>query len=146
MDKKIRVKDRPNIEEEMHRLFSGFAQMRNRILLHALNIWHPATDVCETDDELWIICELAGVAKENIKIHIEENIMTISGIRVEQKVGEKAVYHNLEINYGPFERNIQLPPRFVGSEPKATFANGFLKIRIPVSDEKPCNEIEVEVT
>ena len=57
MDKKIRVKDRPNIEEEMHRLFSGFAQMRNRILLHALNIWHPATDVCETDDELWIICE-----------------------------------------------------------------------------------------
>ncbi len=124
MDKKIRVKSRSDIEEEMRRLFSGFAQMKHQAILHAINLWHPATDVYETENELCIVCELAGVRKEDIHLHIEEAVITISGVRDEQRAGKKAVFHNLEISYGPFERNIHLPNKFIGSEPRANFING----------------------
>ena len=70
MDKKIHVKGRSDIEDEMRRLFSGFAQMRHRALLHAINLWHPATDVYETEKELCIVCELAGVSKDASIKHI----------------------------------------------------------------------------
>lgn len=145
MEKKIRVKDRSDIEEEMRRLFSGFSQMRHRVLLHAINLWHPATDVYETELELRVVCELAGVTKQNISIHIEDSVMTISGVRLEPKTAEKAVFHNLEINYGPFERNIQLPQKFMGSEPKATFANGILTVKMPISPDNSTLKIDVEV-
>ena len=66
MKKDYKVKDRSGIEDEMRRLFSGFAQMRHGAMLHAVNLWHPPTDVYETDNELVIVCELAGVEKKNI--------------------------------------------------------------------------------
>lgn len=130
----------------MKRLFSGFAQMRNGSLLRAINVWHPPTDVCETKDEFCIICELAGISKDQIRVHIEENVITISGIRQEINIGEKTVFHNLEINYGPFERNIQIPRKFMGSDPSAHYIDGFLTVRIPASpqSEKTATEVKVE--
>ena len=142
---KIRLKDRAQIEEEMHRLFSGFAQLRNRVLLNALNMWHPATDVFETEHEFCIICELAGVDKKDIAMRIDDNVVTITGVRREPKIKERGTFHNLEINYGPFERHIQLPRRFIGSEPKAGFSGGILTIRIPGASQNPPRNIEVEV-
>ncbi len=146
MREKIFAKRNNDIEEEMKRLFSGFAQMRNGSVLRAINVWHPPTDVCETKDEFCIICELAGISKDQIRVHIEENVITISGIRQEISIGEKTVFHNLEINYGPFERNIQIPRKFLGSEPNARYSDGFLTVRIPASlqSEKTATDVKVE--
>jgi len=145
MKEKIYTKRRSDIEEEMRRLFSGFSQMRNGSLLRAINVWHPATDVYETANEFCILCELAGVDKQDIKVHIEDNVITISGIRREPVIGEKAVFHNLEINFGPFERNIQIPRKFLGSEPIAHYSNGFLDVRIPAIEREGEENIDVEV-
>lgn len=145
MREKIFTKRNDDIEKEMKRLFSGFAQMRNGSVLRAINVWHPPTDVCETKDEFCIICEIAGVSRDEIRVHIEDDVITISGLRRELKIGQKTVFHNLEINYGPFERNIQIPRNFVGSEPEAHYSDGFLTVRIPATGEAEKTVIDVEV-
>jgi HSP20 family protein len=145
MREKIYAKRSNEIEAEMKRLFSNFSQMRNAGILRAINIWHPPTDVCETEMEFCIVCELAGVRKEDIRIHIEDNIITIAGARTQKGSVEKTVFHNLEINYGPFERNIQLPRKFIGSEPKATYNDGFLKVTIPARVLQETVEIDVKI-
>ncbi|HHS49541.1 MAG TPA: Hsp20/alpha crystallin family protein [candidate division Zixibacteria bacterium] len=132
-------------DEEMRRLYSEFSQMKNRVMLNALNVWHPQTDVCETEDELIITCELAGVRKEDIKIQIDDNILTISGTRKERKPLSKAVFHNLEINYGQFERSIRFPNRFMGADPNANFKEGILCIKIPATPPEKRRKIDVEV-
>ena len=144
MYEKLKTKGRRDIEDEMRRLFSGFAQMRHRAMLNAINVWHPATDVYETEDELIVVCELAGLDKSEVKVTIDNAVLTISGIRDEKKVVGKTVFHNLEINYGPFERNIQLPDRFIGSEPKALYSNGILTVKIPVGETRLTHNIEIE--
>lgn len=146
MREKIYTRRSNEIEAEMKRLFSNFSQMRNAGMLRAINVWHPPTDVCEMEREFCIVCELAGVQKEDIRIHIEENVITIAGARTQKAFGEKTVFHNLEINYGPFERNIQIPRKFIGSEPKATYNDGFLKVTIPARVRQEMVEIDVKIT
>ena len=141
----IEVKEKPRIEEEMQRLFSEFSNVRHHLQLRATNLWHPATDVYETPDKLIIISELAGIEQEDINLGIHHGVITISGIRKEQNPEGSAIFHNLEINCGPFERNIRLPERFIGSEPRAKLSNGILKIVIPIAKEKK-TIIDIEVT
>ncbi|MCK5833904.1 Hsp20/alpha crystallin family protein [bacterium] len=144
MPKMMSVKNN-SFDEEMRRLYSEFSQMKNRVMLNAINVWHPPTDVCETEDELIITSELAGVRREDIRIQLDDDIMRITGIRNERKPINKAVFHNLEINYGPFERNIKFPKRFIGGEPKAHFKEGILCIKIPVSPPEIRRKLDIEV-
>jgi HSP20 family protein len=132
-------------EEEMRRLYSEFSQMKHRVMLDALNVWHPATDVCETEDEYIITCEIAGVRKEDVVIQMGDDVITIAGVRKEKRPVHKAVFHNLEINYGPFERNIHIPRRFVGAKPRARFKEGILTVRLSFVSPKTIGIIEVEI-
>ncbi|MGC9316195.1 MAG: Hsp20/alpha crystallin family protein [bacterium] len=145
MREEIFTKRSNDIEEEMRRLFSTFSQIRNGGVLRAVNVWHPPTDVCETDGEFCVICELAGVKKEDVRVHIDENVITISGIRHKRVMNERTIFHNLEINFGPFERNIRIPRKFVGSEPRANYSEGFLTLRIPVAEKIVRTEVDVKV-
>jgi len=133
------------LEEEMRRLFNSFSQMRHRAMLYAVNLWHPSTDVYETEDKLVILCELAGIDKDNICLKIENDIINISGSRPEMSVGKAAVFHNMEINYGPFERNIKIPRKFIGSEPVANFSSGILKIYISIKPHNTNENFEIEI-
>ena len=132
-------------EEEMRRLYSEFAQMKHRVMLNALNVWHPATDVCETDDELIITCDLAGVRKEDVTIRMDDDAITIAGVRIEKRPAQKAVFHSLEINYGPFERSILYPKRFTGAKPRARFKNGILTVVISIVPLEPAKLIDVKI-
>ncbi len=140
----LRAKSR-SFEEEIRGLYSEFSQMKNGVMLNALNVWHPPTDVCETEDEFVITCELAGIRKEDIRIQLLDDVVQISGTRIEKRPIARAIFHNLEINYGPFERNIRFPKRFLGAEPRASFNEGVLCVKIPASPPHPKGKVEIEV-
>ena len=145
MDRKIFTKKRSNMEEEMRRLLSEFSQMRHGPVLHSVNLWHPATDVCETRDKFIVLCELPGIGKEDVRIHIEDGVITISGVRREPHFDGKVVYHNLEVNYGPFERNIQYPDRFEGDSAKASFEGGMLRIILGTRAGRGSERVDIEI-
>jgi HSP20 family protein len=93
------------------------------------SVWNPPTDVYETEQNLIIKVEVAGMRDEDFEVAIEENILIILGIRPDQS--ERRAYHQMEIMYGKFEIAIQLPVNIDIDHALAEYKDGFLIITLP---------------
>ena len=94
--------------------------------------WTPNTDIFETETELVIKMEIPGISKDDIEICLEERTLTIRGQRRDAcHSGGKCCYRQLEIEYGPFEREILLPKNINAGQVRANYHNGFLHIVFP---------------
>ena len=94
--------------------------------------WVPNTDVYATDNGLVIKVELAGMRSDNLEITVEGNRLRISGSRPDGCRAPQCSFLVMEINYGPFESVLELPPGYDLSQAKAAYLNGFLRIDVPV--------------
>jgi len=94
--------------------------------------WVPNTDVYATDSGLVVKVELAGMRSEHLEITVEGNRLTIRGTRPDGCRASKCSFLVMEINYGPFESVLELPPGYDLSQAKAAYLNGFLRIDVPV--------------
>jgi len=93
--------------------------------------WIPNTDVYVTEGTLVIKVELAGMRREDLELTVEGNRLMISGQRPDGSRSTKCKFLVMEINYGPFECVIEIPPGYELSEAKAAYQNGFLRIDVP---------------
>jgi HSP20 family molecular chaperone IbpA len=73
--------------------------------------WEPPVDIFETEQQVWIIAALPGVAPEAVRVEIEGQTLIIAGARPLPSKGRKANIVRLEIPYGRFERRVALSPR-----------------------------------
>lgn len=95
--------------------------------------WVPCTDVYATDSGLVVKVELAGMRSDHLEITVEGNRLKISGNRPDNCRAPRASFLVMEINYGPFESVLELPPGYDLSQAKAAYLNGFLRIDVPVA-------------
>src|SRR5205814_3518100 len=95
--------------------------------------WVPNTDVYSTDNGLVIKVELAGMRSDHLEITVEGNRLRINGTRPDGCRSSKCSFLVMEINYGPFESVLDLPPGYDLSQAKAAYLNGFLRIDVPVA-------------
>lgn len=98
--------------------------------------WVPNTDVYSTDNGLVIKVELAGMRSDNLEITVEGNRLRISGTRPDGCRAPKCSFLVMEINYGPFESVLELPPGYDLSQAKAAYLNGFLRIDVPLTQSQ----------
>ena len=94
--------------------------------------WVPNTDVYSTDSGLVIKVELAGMRSEHLEITVEGNRLRISGNRPDGCRAAQCKFLVMEINYGPFESVLEVPPGYDLSLAKAAYLNGFLRIDVPL--------------
>ena len=98
-------------------------------------VWTPALDMYETEQEIVMVFDLAGVEIESTDIHAEPHVLTIRGVRRERyspdHPDEQRSYHALEIPYGRFERTVQLPPGIDTEAAQAKYRDGLLEITLP---------------
>src|SRR6266571_1481173 len=106
--------------------------------------WVPNTDVYVTDSGLVIKVELAGMRSEHLEITVEGNRLRISGSRPDGCRASKCSFLVMEINYGPFESVLEVPPGYDLGQAKAAYLNGFLRIDVPVS-VRPSKSMSVPV-
>jgi HSP20 family protein len=99
--------------------------------------WVPNTDVYMTDNGLVVKVELAGMRSEHLEITVEGNRLRISGNRPDGCRAAKCSFLVMEINYGPFESMLELPPGYDLSQAKAAYLNGFLRIDVPLAVRMP---------
>ncbi len=100
--------------------------------------WKPALDIYELEHEIIIKLELAGVKRKEINIVQEGNRIRISGRR---KMGDREqihTYHQMEINYGEFERVIVVSDAVKIGDVQASYKDGFLIIR---AQKKPAEVV-----
>jgi HSP20 family protein len=95
--------------------------------------WVPNTDVYATDNGLVVKVELAGMRNDNLEITVEGSRLRISGTRPDGCRAAKCSFLVMEINYGPFESVLELPPGYDLGQAKATYLNGFLRIDVPLA-------------
>ena len=98
--------------------------------------WEPNTDVYATDNGLVVKVELAGMRSEHLEIIVEGNRLRISGNRPDGCRSPKCSFLVMEINYGQFEKMLELPPGYDLSQAKAAYLNGFLRIDVPLTQRQ----------
>ena len=107
--------------------------------------WCPSMDVKETDDEITALVELPGIAKEDIKVSVRGDVLTVSGEKSQEKSDTKENVHRVERSYGFFKRSVVLPAEVETSKVKASFKDGILKIKMPKIESKKPKEIPIQL-
>ncbi|MGE5123892.1 MAG: Hsp20/alpha crystallin family protein [Acidobacteriaceae bacterium] len=106
---------------------------RWRIFSHP-RAWRPPTDVYETEDALIIRVEVAGMRDADFTISLEKRILTIRGLR--QDTPERRAYHQMEIPFGEFSTELELPYKIETDKVEATYQDGFLRLKLPITQPK----------
>jgi HSP20 family protein len=116
-----------SLRREIDRLFDEMYGVGGRAT------WTPSANVRESKDDVVLEMELPGVDPEHVEINIENDMLTVSGEkREERREGEEeGRYFLLERSYGSFSRSFSLPQGIDPDQVKASFDNGLLTIRIP---------------
>jgi HSP20 family protein len=107
--------------------------------------WVPNTDVYSTDTGLVIKVELPGMKSENLEITVEGSRLRIAGTRPDCCRAPNCSFLVMEINYGPFESILELPPGFDLSQAKAVYVNGFLRIDVPPASQSRSKTTKVPI-
>ncbi len=98
------------------------------------SVWQPNTDVYETTELLVVKMELAGIAKTDLQVTIQERLLIVRGHRHDPCRQRRCSFRQMEIDYGPFERRILIPPIVDADRAEACFENGFLRITLPKAE------------
>ena len=122
------------VEESFRDSINQAFQSRFSFVLVPGERWHPPADVFETDREIVMRMELAGVDGADIQIVLEGRRLTVQGIRRESAAICKKSYHRMEIHYGPFRRSLMLPHSIDTHGIKAAFHVGILELQMTMSD------------
>ncbi len=107
--------------------------------------WAPLVDIAEDDKEYLIKAEVPEMKKEDIKLNVHDDILTISGERKYEKEEKGKKYHRVERAYGSFTRSFTLPEDADGSKVSAEYKEGVLKVHLPKSEKAKPKAIEVKV-
>jgi HSP20 family protein len=92
----------------------------------------PTVDVFEEGNELVMHADLPGMKKDDIKVDLSENILTLSGEKKRTEKQEKEDYYRYERSFGSFVRRFELPGDLDIDKVKAHFEDGVLELRIPM--------------
>lgn len=107
--------------------------------------WVPVVDIFEEPEYLRIAAEIPGVKPENVKISVEDNVLTIQGTK-EQIAEEKSEkVHRYERTYGTFERSFTLPATVNAEAIKATYEHGLLTLVLPKLEKAKARQINVDI-
>jgi len=107
--------------------------------------WSPRVDVLEREGQLVIRADLPGLSKEDVKVDVSDELITIQGERKHHKKEEREGYCYSECSYGSFYRTIPLPAGAEASKATAQFHNGVLEIAVPAPAQggKKARRLEV---
>ncbi len=127
-----------NIQREMGRLMDEVVSRKPPTVRFSPKTWQPAIDVYETDSEVVVLVELAGVKESEIEVIVNNGVLTIRGERKDIKQGIKRTYSQMEILWGPFERDITLSANVNVDQIKAFYEAGILEVVLPkLGEDKP---------
>jgi HSP20 family protein len=111
----------------------------------SLTTWSPSCDIYETDNEIIVKVELPEVKKENIKVSLDNNVLTIRGERRFEEEAKKENYHRIERSYGDFVRSFRLPTFADPNKINAEYKDGVLRVSIARREESKPKQVEVKI-
>ncbi|MCB9709111.1 MAG: Hsp20/alpha crystallin family protein [Myxococcales bacterium] len=126
----------PRLNEEVNRLFG----QNNRT-----SGFSPAVDIFEDKEAVYLKAELPGVKPEDIKVDVENRILTLRGERKFENEEKRDGYHRVERAYGGFTRSFSLPESVNTEKTEASLKDGILTLRLAKKPEVQPRQISVKV-
>jgi HSP20 family protein len=104
---------------------------------------YPALDVAEYPEETVVVAEIPGARKEDVKVSVQGDVLTISGVRKghDDSTGNSWLYN--EIRTGEFSRSIELPHAVEAGKISAELNNGVLRVVLPKAEDAKAREIHI---
>jgi len=107
--------------------------------------WTPRVDIVEDEKEILVKAELPEMKKEDVKVTVEQGVLTISGERKLEKEEKNKKYHRIESAYGSFLRSFTLPTAVLPEKVSAEFKDGMLKVHLPKDMSAGPKSVEIKV-
>ena len=141
--------DVPALQGRLNRLiddaFRGWPQAAREDSGSLVGQWLPPVDVVEDKDAVQIAAELPGVKPEDVKISLENNVLTIRGEKRQAAEENSDRVHRYERSYGVFERSFTVPSTVDADHIRAAYDLGVLTVRLPKAERAKPRQIEVKV-
>ncbi|MDD2914400.1 MAG: Hsp20/alpha crystallin family protein [Gallionella sp.] len=139
-------KELEDVSERLNRIFGRTAAINesSREML-AVADWMPSVDISETDTAYLIKGEIPGVKKEDVKVTIQDGMLTIQGERKQEKEDKGKKFHRVECCYGSFMRSFRVPDDADENSVKAEFKDGMLNVTLAKSEKAKPKQINVSV-
>ena len=127
---------RDKLTDEIEELFAGLWQVPH--FTGARRGFRPNVDSFHTDEphELTVVADLPGVDPQSLAIVVGERTLVIAGERARPRV-RGAVYQQMEIEYGPFQRQVLLPEDVDAERATARYEHGVVTVSLPVAAKSP---------
>jgi HSP20 family protein len=140
-------RERAEFQKSVSRLFEemGWTTQEQALPKKSLGeiAFTPACDVEETEGQYLLSFDLPGVAKENIKIELNDRDLVVSGEKKEERKETNKSRRFVERSYGSFYRVFTLPNSMSAEKVQANFENGVLKVSIPKTEATKTKQIPI---
>lgn len=126
--------------ERFPSVFEDFFKPWNEWFDNESNLWNrmltvPAVNITETKDDYKVSLAIPGMKKDDFKVAIEGNMLTISSEKEENKEEKEKTYTRKEYNYSSFSRSFTLPNEVSKEKIEATYVDGVLTLVLPRKEE-----------
>ena len=132
-----------SLQQEVNRLFGTFFEPQVSASENAR--WIPAMDLVEDNGEYVLRADLPGVSEDDVKIELEDNVLTVAGERRSEREERREGYHRVERASGRFSRALTLPEGVDPQRIRASFDKGVLEVRIPKPEERKPHRVAISV-
>ena len=113
--------------------------------LKDLEDFNPSVDMYDKKDEIVVKAEVPGMKKEDVKVSVTDDVLTIKGEMKKQEEVKKEDYYCSERSFGSFSRVLNLPAKVKADKIKAKFENGLLEIHMPKADGSKPKEVKISL-
>jgi len=127
----------------LNRFFEGSRREENDDFL---GTWSPAVDVYDKGNDMVIHAELPGLKKEDIDVHVDNNVLTIRGKKERKEEVKEDGYFRTERAFGTFSRSFSLPTTVDVKKIAADYKDGVLTLTLPKAEEAKPRQIAVKVS
>jgi HSP20 family protein len=134
------------LQRRMNRMFDDFFGDFGRGGLEAASRFMPQIEIAETDEQIRVTAELAGLDEKDVEITLHDNVVTIKGEKKQQREQKNERRFLSERSYGAFSRSITLPDNVQQDNIEAAFRKGVLTVTLPkiAPEESKAKKIEIK--
>jgi HSP20 family protein len=137
-------------EARQNRFIRVLGEFPNRMgsgEIHSLAVadWSPEVDISEDDHGYLLKADLPEMKKDDVRVTVEDGILSVSGERKSEKEDQKKKFHRIERSFGTFRRSFTLPEDADSTKVTADFHDGVLKVHLPTTPIARSKAIEIKV-
>src|SRR6267143_3388897 len=142
------LREMDEAQNRLNRFFlGGFPNRMGSGEIPSLTVadWSPEVDISEDDRGYLLKADLPEMKKDDVRVTVEDGILSVSGERKSEKEDQKRKFHRIERSVGNFRRSFTLPEDADSTKVTAEFRDGVLKVHLPTTTKASSKAIEVEV-